>query len=107
MDRVGATAIAMLEGALDLVYNKDLDIFPTSTSATLHQSTKSVTLSNLSRITVAKSALMLVPSPLIWKCTRPGSVTYKEWPKPRPRRDSTAHHLGLFIGILLATMSRY
>lgn len=38
----------MLEGALDLVYNKYLDIFPPSTSATLHQSTRSVTLSNLS-----------------------------------------------------------
>ena len=29
MDRPGATAIAMLEGALDLVYNKDLDVFST------------------------------------------------------------------------------
>ena len=48
MDRIGATAIAMLEGALDLVYSKDLDIFPTSNSATLHQLTRSVTLSNLS-----------------------------------------------------------
>ena len=37
MDRVGATAIAMLEGALDLVYNKNLDIFPMSTSATLQK----------------------------------------------------------------------
>ena len=48
IDRVGATAIAMLKGALDLVYNTDFDIFPSSTSATLHQSTRSVTFSNLS-----------------------------------------------------------
>ncbi len=40
MDRVGATAIAMLEGALDLVYNPDFELFPTSTSATLDQSNK-------------------------------------------------------------------
>lgn len=45
---LGATAIAMLEGALDLVYNKDLDIFPTSTSAKLHQPTGSVTILDFS-----------------------------------------------------------
>lgn len=30
MNRVGANAIAILEGALDFVHNKDLDIYPTS-----------------------------------------------------------------------------
>ena len=66
MDRIGATAIAMLEAALGLLYNKDLDILPTSTSATC---TNRLEMSPFSIY-----RLMFVQSPLIWKCTRPGNV---------------------------------
>ena len=54
MDRVSTLAIAMLEGALDLVHNKDLGISPNSTSAKVYQSARIVTLSNLSSCACTK-----------------------------------------------------
>ena len=98
-DRIGATAIAMLGAALGLLYNKDLDILPTFTSA--------ICPNQLGVLSFPIYRLILVRSLLIQKCTRPKKVTYKEWPKFRPWRNSTAYHFKSFIGILFAIMSRY